>query len=234
MAADRGITLTDLQQFIDGYVLPEEMTILEAGCGSTGWVKFRGLNHIVGIDISERQLERNQSLDVKIRGDIQFYDMPHSSYDVIVCWDVLEHLPRPSLALENFAKAVKKGGLIILALPNVTSLWGMMTKFTPHWFHVLFYRAVLGQQDAGRDDNPPFPTFLRWSLSPNRLKEFAQNRCLSVVFHREDDTVLKALQRRSRALYYAYMFFSLLAKMVTLGAYGGWGNSAQIMVWSKS
>ena len=98
--------------------------VLEAGCGSSRHIELGDRARIVGIDISEEQLARNDRLDRKILGDVQTHDFAPECFDLIVCWDVLEHLPEPERALRSFARASKAGGVILLALPNVFSLKG--------------------------------------------------------------------------------------------------------------
>ncbi len=133
------------------------ITVLEAGCGSATHVMLGDNVRIVGIDISEDQLARNSSLSQNIVGDIQTYDFDEESFDLIMCWDVLEHLTHPEKALKSFARAVKPGGVILLALPNVYSLKGLVTKFTPHWLHVWVYRNVFKSSTAGKPGYAPFP-----------------------------------------------------------------------------
>jgi hypothetical protein len=56
---------TDLQQFLDNYCsrnFTRSMKVLEAGCGHNSPVKFNIEHQIIGIDISEKQLRRNNRL----------------------------------------------------------------------------------------------------------------------------------------------------------------------------
>lgn len=155
--------------------------VLEAGCGQ--FPSELGLGdraQIVGIDVSAPQLERNTWAHEKILGDVTAYDFKAGDFDVIACWDVLEHLPKPELALERFVHAVRPGGLVVIKVPNVLSGKGLITKLTPHWFHVLVYKHVFGYTDPGKDDRPPFPTFLRLSIAPKSLRRFAERRGMHV------------------------------------------------------
>lgn len=160
------------------------LRVLEAGCGSLSHVKFPQDVHIVGIDISQEQLDKNTYLQERILGDIQSYDFPDSSFDVIVCWDVLEHLSRPHEALKRFARVTRNGGIIVLSAPNLFSPKGIITKFTPYAFHLWFYRNVRGWKEAGTGGNPPFPTYLRASMSPRAIRRFAASNRLAVVHDR--------------------------------------------------
>lgn len=229
----RAEVLRDLQSFLDQYGFPPDKRILEAGCGSRSHVTFNGDSYLVGIDISERQLAENDGLDLKICGDVQCHDLGQSVFDVIICWEVLEHLRSPLSALENFARATKKHGLVILALPNVLSLCGLVTACTPHWFHVLIYRRVFGCKDAGRDGRPPFPTSLKFTVSPRSLRKFADRAGLSVVFSRLYDPMVEHIQRSSRFAYSIYLFLCVVLKIFSLGTLGGTANSGYVLVMRK-
>jgi len=175
--------IVKLQQVIDKVLNNRQnLKVLEAGCGSATEIKIPENAYFVGIDISEKQLERNSLLKEKILGDIQTYDLPASDFDVIVCFYVLEHVPKPELALKNFLRSLKEDGIIILALPNVLSIWGLTTKLTPHGFHTWVYRNIFSEKKAGTDDVGPFPTFSRFSISPKSVKRFALANGLSIEY----------------------------------------------------
>src|SRR3990172_9070263 len=122
----------------------ERIAALEAGCGSASHLRLPLGAIITGIDISEKQLARNTLLHKKICADLETHEWAEGCFDLVICWDVLEHLPRPVLALRNVFVAAAPGGIVVLALPNLYSLKGMVTKFMPYAFHVWFYRYVMG------------------------------------------------------------------------------------------
>jgi len=196
--------------------------ILEAGCGSASYLCWAPGSHITGMDISQKQLDRNETVSEKIRGDIQTYQLPPSSYDVIICWDVLEHLPHPELAIKNFVRAIRPDGLIILAFPNVVSVKGLIAKFTPHWFHVWVYRHFLGIKDAGKDDTAPFKTFLRFSISPRAIRNTARRLGMDLVHVRHYQTGMqKELRSKHRIVRWAVSSLGLLLRAVSLGRIDG-------------
>lgn len=149
--------------------------VLEAGCGSASQIRFPCLVHAAGIDISAAELEKNAHVQEKILGDIQNYPLPEGEFDVVVCWMVLEHLPRPKDALANLFRSVKPGGLLIFGIPNLASIKGIVTKLTPFRFHLLFYRLM-------RYKSSHFPTYLRAAILPRRLIRFAEESGFSIVF----------------------------------------------------
>jgi SAM-dependent methyltransferase len=176
--------VAQLQSAIDGITAgAENWRVLEAGCGSRTRIRYDSRQHLVGIDISALQLERNPDLDERIVGDVQYYPLAAASFNAITCWNVLEHLDHPELALANYANALKPGGLMVLVLPNVMSVKGLVTKLTPYRFHVWAYRTLLGRRGAGRmEDGGPFPTTLRLAISPAGLRRFAEDHDLVVEY----------------------------------------------------
>ena len=156
--------------------------VLEAGCGSMSYLQLKDKASIVGIDISMRQLQRNAILDEAVHGDIMTHVFPPDSFDAIVCIDVLEHLDHPELALANFRTAVAPGGVLVLKLPNVFSIKGLLTKLSPHWFHVWVYRTLYKRKDAGRGETAPFKTYLKFAVSPPRLRKWCQQNQILVHY----------------------------------------------------
>lgn len=173
--------IAELQSLVDARLGGRKVTILEAGCGSSSRLKMPQGAHIVGIDLSAQQLELHTILDGKILGDIQDYQLPKSTFDMIVCWAVLEHLDRPRDALARFAPALAPGGIAVLAFPNPSSVKGFLTKTTPHWFHVLAYKYVFREPYAGKPGRGPFRTVMNPFIKPESLKRFASDNGLTVL-----------------------------------------------------
>jgi SAM-dependent methyltransferase len=159
-----------------------QVDVLEAGCGSASHLDFGPAARITGIDISPSQLERNKSLDVRVIGDLQSHPLPNEAFDVVVCWNVLEHLPRPREALDNMLQALRVKGVLVLAVPNACSIKGWVTRLTPHAFHVWVYRRVFGIASAGSDDHGPFPTYFADPISPEGLRNYAREHTVDILY----------------------------------------------------
>jgi SAM-dependent methyltransferase len=185
-----------VQALVDAQSPPagQPRRVLEAGCGSLSHLRLAGA-HVTGIDISAAQLDRNPALDVKILGDLESYPLPAGAFDLVISWDVLEHLPAPERALANLAHALAPGGLLVLALPNRDSLKGLVTRLTPHRFHVWAYRRLWGIERAGEGDRAPFRTFLRPAVSAPAIRDFARRHALVI---RSDMAYESLMQRRLR------------------------------------
>ena len=193
------ITKSEFESFISEELgNRENLKVLEIGCGSVSHINLGKNPYLVGIDIAAQQLERNTYLQEKIVANVEEYPLAESEYDVIVSWWVLEHLSCPDLVLENCRKALKPGGALILVSPDPRSLKGLITKFTPQWFHVLISRYIFGFSKAGVDEQGPFRTYLKESMSPSYINKFAQNHDdLSVgLFQQYENYWQEALRRR--------------------------------------
>ncbi len=195
-----------------------QVRVLEGGAGSRSHIRLDGNVFVVGIDISKEQLDRNDELDEKIHGDLEIYPLPPSSFDIIFCWDVIEHLKHPEKALQNFLQSAREGGLIVLGAPVVTSLKGTITKYTPHWFHVMIYRYLLGAKNAGKPGYGPFPTYLRYSISPVALRRFARRNGLAVEYMVVYEEQMQVKFRRNhRSIDVAYRMAGPVLKTLSFG-----------------
>lgn len=209
-----------LQDLVDKQFDGHAVRLLEAGCGSASHLDFGGDVWITGIDISQKQLERHSSLNEKVLGDIQRYDFAPRSFDAIICWDVLEHLPQPKLALRKFALTLKPGGIVILKLPNVLSLKGLITKFFPHYLHVLAYRYFYGDKNAGKEDTAPFKTFLRFSVARKAIQRLCKQYGLKTVFLGSIDVASSTWLRNKKAAFFSYVALKRAFQFLTVGLIG--------------
>lgn len=227
--------MNKLQLFLDKTLeMRDDINVLEAGCGSASHFNFKQRTHLTGIDISERQLQRNIRLQKAILGDVQHFNFEPSSFDVIICWAVLEHLSQPELALRNFVRALKPDGIIVLELPNVLSLKGILTKYTPLSIHTWYYRHLFGRSNAGKDDVGPFKTYLRYSIAPNRINKFAsQNGLKTVYFETLDLGDMPYWKRKNRAARIFMSAYKTLRDFFKFATFGKLGDSDFIIVLKK-
>jgi len=211
--------LSELQRLIDGHVAGgRAIRLLEAGCGSMSKVRLGENVEVVGIDISAQQLERNPGLHECILGDIQSYPLQEHGFDIIICWDVLEHLDEPRKALTNFFRAAKPGGLIILAFPNLYSLKGVITKLTPHIVHVWYYKYLLHIPDAGVDDTPPFVTTFRLAVTHPAIRRLAEAHSAEVAFFAlRESHDMKYVRRKFRFMNAIMTGASLVSRALSFG-----------------
>jgi SAM-dependent methyltransferase len=163
------------------------LSIYEAGGGSTSFLPLEVLRraHVTVVDIDEDQIRNNDYAQETILGDIQTYRFPPESFDLVICYNVIEHLPAAEAALLGFCESLKRGGLILIGAPNPMSLSGVVTRYSPHWFHVWFYRYVRGQKTAGQPGQAPFPTYFHPLVTLSNLEDFARTRGLQVIYQKQ-------------------------------------------------
>lgn len=104
-------------------LLKPDMKLIDYGCGSGerygSSMAARGVRYH-GFDISETALQRAAALGLDVRpiatdGSIDFED---NSADIAICFEVLEHLLEPDLALSAIRKALKPGAVAVVSVPN--------------------------------------------------------------------------------------------------------------------
>jgi len=137
------------------------------------------------IDVDADQIRNNDYGQAKILGDIQTYRFEPDSFDLVICYNVIEHLADAESALRGFCGSLKQGGLLLIGAPNPKSLSGVVTKYTPHWFHVWYYRYVRGDSKAGQPGEAPFPTFFHPLVTLSRLETFAATHGLEMLYRNE-------------------------------------------------
>ena len=195
--------------------------ILEAGCGARSHLAYPAGARLFGVDILRSQLLRHQSSGTRLsQGDVTALPVASSSVDVVVCWDVLEHLAQPERAFGEVARVLTAGGVAVFALPNITSLKGMVTRLTPWWFHVWVYRRVLGDASAGTDASDQFPTAFRFALRPSRLPRLAARHGLAIEhLWLYEGPVPRHLRRRYRVADRALAAAGLVSRALSMGHY---------------
>jgi 2-polyprenyl-3-methyl-5-hydroxy-6-metoxy-1,4-benzoquinol methylase len=112
--------------------------MLDVGCGRgilPAQMRDRGWQ-AHGIEISEtaaRHAREVLGLPVFVGA---FEESPYEkeSFDAIVIWHVLEHLPDPRAVLRTAYALLRPGGLLMIGVPNFDSLQAKLTG--PDWFHL--------------------------------------------------------------------------------------------------
>jgi predicted SAM-dependent methyltransferase len=70
--------------------------------------------------------------------DINSIPVADSSFDVILCTEVLEHVPEPIAALSEMARILKPGGRLLLTAPAMSGLhqlpYHFYSGYTPFWY----------------------------------------------------------------------------------------------------
>jgi SAM-dependent methyltransferase len=169
-----------------GRRLQRPLSLLEAGCGRKWLLDLSGLSYtLTGVDLDPEALKYRMTvtrdLDIGICGDLCSVELGEGSFDIIYSCYVLEHVQQADVALQNFAKWLKPGGLLILRLPERDTARGFVTRMTPHWFHIWYCRYVLGMKCAGEPGVGPFPTCFHPVIGRSRLTGFLRKLGVDVL-----------------------------------------------------
>lgn len=177
-------SLEEAQEILVKRFAAKTTRIYEAGGGSASWVPLaiRNSSHTTVVDIDETQLKNNDYANTKILGDIQTQEFSSGTFDLVICYNVIEHLSAPDKAIAQFYQALTPGGLLFIGAPNPDSFSGWVTKFTPHWFHVAYYRYVLGYKSAGKPGSVPFPTVFHRIINPPALIAYCKKLGFNVLY----------------------------------------------------
>lgn len=100
--------------------------LLEVGCATGAFLdtmRAAGDWDVYGVDISEYAVNYAQDrLGLKVfLGQLAEAQFPAGYFDVVVMWDVLEHLPDPRAALSEVRRVLKDDGWFIFRVPNLDS-----------------------------------------------------------------------------------------------------------------
>ena len=150
---------------------------------------------VLGIDISKNAVEAAK-LNAKknnltkntefILGDFMELDLPEEHYDIIICKDIIEHIPDDIGFVKKISKLLKHGGTTIISTQN----WQCFNYFFEGGLRKILNPA---KKWVGWD-----PTHLRW-YSKSSLRKKLRIAGLK-------------LTRTNGSYYYPYEFFERLTK----------------------
>lgn len=137
-----------LRKFLSERLPPaRDSVILDYGCGDGKLLSIArelGYANLVGVDVSKGMLAvaaRRVEAELHHGDGLEFLRArPDKAFDVVVAFDVFEHLTRPQLlaTCREMARTLKPGGLLLLHVPNGGSplyghvLWGDITHERPY------------------------------------------------------------------------------------------------------
>ena len=105
---------------------PNDLTILDLGCGPGGNIKLLAeFGEVTGLDVSEEALRfaRKYNFAKLILGDGKNLPFRDNSYDLVTSLDVLEHLHDDQKAIKEVFRVLRPGGFFLISVPAHTWLW---------------------------------------------------------------------------------------------------------------
>jgi SAM-dependent methyltransferase len=111
--------------------------VLDAGCGvgyGTALLARAGAADAVGIDVSDEAVAAaaaaNPELEF-VQADVHDLPFPDDRFDVVVCFEVIEHVERQDEAIAELARVLTPDGVLAISSPNR----GVYPTGNPHHVH---------------------------------------------------------------------------------------------------
>jgi SAM-dependent methyltransferase len=140
-------------------------SLLDLGCSSGSFLEL--LKHepwkLYGIEMSAEcaKIAEEKSGGEIFVGDIIQAPFPPESFDVITCFDVLEHLYEPREVLAKVVNWLKPGGIFYVLVPNIDSAEARV--FKSYWYGLELPRHLFHYS----------PTSLRYLMEAIGLQEIS-------------------------------------------------------------
>lgn len=152
-------------------------SLLSIGCGPAeglDWlVQFAGpQGRVTGLDIDPIHARSLPSGVGFVTGTVERAPFADHSFDVVLALDVLEHLDDDVSGLLETVRLVKQGGLLLVTVPALPSLWGghdvvseHRRRYTKKTLTRLFEEAALSGYQVKYFNTILFPAvgLVRWS-----------------------------------------------------------------------
>lgn len=183
---DYGEEMVLLESYLRQQVRPGQvLQILEAGCGREWYFRMEGIIcELTGVDLDATALDARQhyrqDLAHSIVADLRTVTLEPNSFDIIYNAFVLEHIQGASQVLDNFARWLRPGGILIVRVPDRHSVHGFLARHAPHWAQVLYYRWAWRYKDAGKPGFAPYPTVYDEVVSAKGLRDFCAKHGLII------------------------------------------------------
>jgi SAM-dependent methyltransferase len=170
---------------------------LDFGCGGGGltYQLARYCDDAVGIDLDDSKLAfARRQIDRPGADRVDFIcydgtDLPFSdsSFDSILCVDVIEHLPKPERFVAEFRRVLRPGGHLLLSFgppwfhAHGKHMWG---KLPGWWSHLIFPRSTV-MRVSGFDSETTWENLGLHRLSVGRFRRVMAGSGLTRIHHDE-------------------------------------------------
>jgi SAM-dependent methyltransferase len=96
--------------------------VLDAGCGvgyGLALLAERDPARLVGVDVAAEALERAGGAPAElVQADLRELPLESDSFDVVVCFEVIEHVEGHERVLDELRRVLRPGGTLLISSPN--------------------------------------------------------------------------------------------------------------------
>jgi len=99
----------------------KNQTVLDVACGvgyGTEILARQGAQTVVGVDIAYDTFQPTGGRALFTGADIATLPFANETFDVVVSFETIEHIPNPETLLREISRVLKPGGLCICSSPN--------------------------------------------------------------------------------------------------------------------
>jgi SAM-dependent methyltransferase len=150
-----------------------QAVVVDFGCGRGAYASdpiafrrelrvFKGkVGQVIGLDASPAGAE-NPFLDAFYCLTEPHWPLEDNSANLIVCDNVLEHLPEPSAFFAEARRVLRPDGVVCIRTPNALNYIALLSRLVPNRSHA----QVLAKAKPGLTEEDVFPTLYRCNTIP--------------------------------------------------------------------
>lgn len=136
-------------------VLRPGAQVLDAGSGRGTWILAFYRDRIGSWVRADIERPREEKVDNFVRCDLAAMPFSDASFDLVLCYNVIEHLVDPPRAFADFARVLRPGGHLVFKTPSLYTPAILLSHLTS----VNLHRQLKGV--SGSDRAQVFPTYYR-------------------------------------------------------------------------
>jgi SAM-dependent methyltransferase len=121
---------------LDRLPLPSGAQVLDAGCGSGRTLaELVDYGEVSGIELNTdaAELARGRGLGEVQVGRLEALPWDDTTFDLITCLDVIEHVPDDVVALVELRRVARPGGWLLVTVPAYQALWSRHDEANHHY-----------------------------------------------------------------------------------------------------
>jgi SAM-dependent methyltransferase len=184
-----------------------EAVVIDFGCGRGAYASdpialrremriFKGkARRVIGLDASPSGAE-NPFLDEFHRLDGTRWPLEDELADVVICDNVLEHLPDPDAFFSEASRVLRPGGSLCIRTPNQLNYIALLSRLVPNRSHA----HVLARAKPGLADEDIFPTLYRCNTLAAVRSGLSRHGFAAVVYGYEAEPSYLSFSRAAYAL----------------------------------
>lgn len=132
------LAVKDLRRDLRRILSPLKGRILDIGCGNKPYQSLADLaEEYIGLDVCD-----NPKVDIVV-DSMKPWPLESSSFDTVLCTQVLEHVPHTEQLLRGIQEVMKPGGLLIVTAPFIYNAHGIPEDY--HRFSVYGMEKLLSE-----------------------------------------------------------------------------------------